>query len=83
MLEYSNRKTVDIINNKFEYVSKLFKKEITDEFNKNKNTLLNDLLSYENIYGKAEVESRIYFMKKMKLDFTELLENFKLIHKNI
>ena len=70
---------IDVINNKFEYISKLFKKNIEDEFNKNKNTLLNDLLSYENIYGKAEVENRIYFMKKMKLDFTLILENFKLI----
>jgi ubiquitin-protein ligase len=68
---------IDVINNKFEYVSKLFKKDLDNEFNKNKKKLLDDLLSYENIYGNSEVESRIYFMKKMKLNFTELLDKFK------
>jgi len=71
---------IDVLNNKFEYVSQLFKKDIDNEFNKNKKKLLDDLLSYENIYGKSEVDNRIYFMKKMKLNFIELLENFKSIN---
>ena len=71
---------IDVLNNKFEFVSQFFKKEIETDFEKNKNILLNDLLSYESIFGKAEVENRIYFMKKMKLDFTTLLENFKSIN---
>ena len=71
---------IDVLNNKFDHVSKLFKKDIDTEFNKSKSKLLDDLLSYESIFGNAEVENRIYFMKKMKLNFTELLENFKSIN---
>jgi len=70
---------VDVINNKSGYLYTYFKKEIEEEFNKNKSILHNDLLSYENIYGNTEVENRIYFMKKSKLDFTELVKNFKVI----
>lgn len=70
---------VDVINNKSGYLYTYFKKEIEEEFNKNKSILHNDLLSYENIYGNTEVENRIYFMKKSKLDFTELVKNFNII----
>ncbi len=70
---------IDVLNNKFNHVSSLFKKDIDNEYNKNKTKLLDDLLSYESIYGKTEVDNRIYFMKKMKLDFTELIEKFKKI----
>ena len=47
------------------------------ENSKNKTKLLNDLLSYESIHGKKEVDAKVYFMKKTKLDFTNILEKFK------
>ena len=40
---------------------------------------MEDLLSYSSIYGNSEVESRVYFMKKTKLDFTKLVEDFNKI----
>jgi len=70
---------LDVLENKFENVSNLFKKEIESEMEKNKNKLMNDLLSYESIYGNKEVDSRIYFMKKTKLDFSSILNKFKKI----
>ena len=35
-----------------------------------------DLLSYQQIYGKVPVDKQIYFMKKEILDFNTLLEKF-------
>ena len=70
---------IDVLEDKFPNVSNLFKKEIEDEMNKNKTKLLNDLLSYESIHGKKEVDAKVYFMKKTKLDFTNILEKFKKI----
>jgi ubiquitin-conjugating enzyme E2 Z len=72
---------VDVLNNNFPY-SKYFEKEIKLEFEKNNKKLLEDLLSYESIIGKSEVDSRIYFMKKSKLDFPKLLANFKKLQNN-
>ena len=54
-----------------------FKKEIQQEMEKNKKKLLDDLLSYESIYGNTEIENRIYFMKKQKLNFSDLISKFK------
>lgn len=68
---------INVLSNKFNSVSSLFHKEILVEFNNNKDKLLDDLLSYEQIYGKSEVEARIYFMIKSKLDFVKLVEKFK------
>ena len=70
---------IDVIEDKYKVLSDFFKKEIELEMIKNKEKLLNDLLSYENIYGKVEVDDRIYFMKKTKLDFSDILEKFKKI----
>jgi ubiquitin-protein ligase len=70
---------VEVLKNKFIKVSSLFEKEIKEEFNNNKSKLNDDLLSYEQIYGKTTVENRVYFMKKTKLDFTVLMENYNLL----
>lgn len=68
---------LDVVNEKFDILYGYFKKEIESEMKKNSKKLYDDLLSYESIYGKVEVDNRIYFMKKTKLDFTTLLENVK------
>ena len=70
---------IEVLKNKFN-VSSLFKKEIEKEFNNNKSKLTNDLLSYKQIFGNSTVESRIYFMKKTKLNFISLIEEFNLIN---
>ena len=67
---------IDVLNNKFSTYSELFKNEIESELKKNKQKLLEDLLSYESIYGNSTIENRIYFLKKSKLDFKELVEEF-------
>ena len=69
---------LDVVNEKFDILFGYFKNEIESEMKKNRKKLYDDLLSYESIYGKVEVDNRIYFMKKTKLDFTTLLENVKL-----
>jgi len=68
---------LDVVNKKFDVLYNYFTKEIDEEMKKNRKKLYDDLLSYESIYGKVEVDNRIYFMKKTKLDFTSLLENVK------
>jgi len=70
---------IDVLNNKFILYSELFKNEIKTEFEKNKQKLSEDLLSYESIYGNSTIENRVYFIKKSKLDFKELLESFNKI----
>ena len=69
---------LDVVNKKYDVLFGYFKNEIESEMKKNSKKLYEDLLSYESIYGKVEVDNRIYFMKKTKLDFTTLLENVKL-----
>ena len=66
----------DVIDKKFHFVSQYFEKEIASEFNTNKKKLEEDLLSYQQIYGKVPVDKQIYFMKKEILDFNTLLEKF-------
>jgi ubiquitin-conjugating enzyme E2 Z len=68
---------IDVMENKFNDVSKLFEKEIKEEYEKNKEQLSNDLLSYQAIYSKIPVSKQIYFMNKEILDFNILLENYK------
>jgi ubiquitin-conjugating enzyme E2 Z len=68
---------LDVVNKKFDVLYNYFTKEIDEEMKKNRKKLYDDLLSYESIYGKVEVDHRIYFMKKTKLDFSSLLENVK------
>jgi ubiquitin-protein ligase len=70
---------IDVLNKKFILYSELFKNEIKTEFEKNKQKLSEDLLSYESIYGNSTIENRVYFIKKSKLDFKELLESFNKI----
>jgi ubiquitin-protein ligase len=67
---------INVIIGDFIY-SDYFKKEITQEMEKNKKKLLDDLLSYESIYGNTEIENRIYFVKKQKLNFSDLISKFK------
>jgi ubiquitin-conjugating enzyme E2 Z len=68
---------IEVLNNKFTKVSSLFEKELKEEFDNNKSKLSDDLLSYEQIYGKITVENRVYFMKRTKLDFNLLKTNFE------
>jgi len=74
---------VDVLNNKYSNVSKLFEKEINDEFKKNLTKLENDLLSYQQIHGKVPVTKRVYFMEDMMLDFNTLVDKFNKTKKNI
>ena len=69
---------IEVLKNKFN-VSALFKKEIEEEFNNNKSKLGDDLLSYKQIFGNSTVESRIYFMKKTKLNFILISDEFNCI----
>jgi ubiquitin-protein ligase len=69
---------IEVLKNKFN-VSALFKKEIEEEFNNNKSKLGDDLLSYKQIFGNSTVESRIYFMKKTKLNFISISDEFNCI----
>jgi ubiquitin-protein ligase len=69
---------IEVLKNKFN-VSTLFKKEIEEEFNNNKSKLGDDLLSYKQIFGNSTVESRIYFMKKTKLNFILISDEFNCI----
>ena len=69
---------IEVLKNKFT-VSALFKKEIDEEFNNNKSKLGDDLLSYKQIFGNSTVESRIYFMKKTKLNFILISDEFNCI----
>ena len=66
----------DVLSGKFNFISKYFQKEISDEFNANKKKLEEDLLSYQQIYGKVPVDKQIYFMKKEMLDFNALVGKF-------
>ena len=67
---------LDVLENKFE-VSKLFEKEIKEEFTNNYEKLLCDLLSYQVIYGNIPIMKHIYFMNKEILDFNIVLNRFK------
>jgi ubiquitin-conjugating enzyme E2 Z len=70
---------MDVIEGKFEKLSKLFEKEIKEEMNKNYNKLKDDLMSYQLIYGKVPIKKHVYFMKNETLDFNTLLERFNTI----
>lgn len=74
-----NLAILDVLDKKFNTVSQYFEKEIANEFNVNKKKLEEDLLSYQQIYGKVPVDKQIYFMRKEMLDFNLLLERFKKI----
>ena len=74
-----NLAIIDVLNNKFKNLSDKFSEEIKNEFNKNKKKLLEDLESYNEIYKDSIVENRIYFMKKTKLEFSNILKNFNLL----
>ena len=71
---------IDVLNNKFASVSEFFKNEIGNEIIKNHKKLSDNLLSYNHIYGNTEIEKRIYFMKKTKLDFSILVDLFSKIN---
>ncbi len=67
----------EVLNKKFPLMYNKFETDIKNEFEKNKKKLLEDLQSYQEIYGDSVVDSRIYFMKKSKLEFKQLLTNFQ------
>ena len=67
---------IDVLNKKFNSVSKLFGQEIIDEFKKNYNKLKDDLLSYQEIHGKVPVSKQVYFMEDKILDFNSLITQF-------
>ena len=67
----------EVLNKKFPLTYNKFETDIKNEFEKNKKKLLEDLQSYQEIYGDSVVDSRIYFMKKSKLEFKQLLTNFQ------
>jgi ubiquitin-protein ligase len=69
----------DVLDKKFQFVSQYFEKEIISEFITNKKKLEEDLLSYQQIYGKVPVDKQIYFMRKEILDFNTLVEKFNKI----
>ena len=68
---------MDVLEGKFPSVSIMFEKEIMDEFKKNHKKLMDDLMSYQLIYGKIPIKKHVYFMKNDTLDFNILLERFK------
>lgn len=74
---------VDVLNNKYSNISKLFEKEINEEFKKNLSKLENDLLSYQQIHGKVPVTKQIYFMEEKMLDFNTLVDKFNKAKKKI
>lgn len=78
---YNNYKVaiLDVLENKYKLYSSLFETEIKSELKKNLTKLENDLLSYQQIYGKVPVDKQIYFMKKEILDFNLLVERFNKI----
>ena len=70
---------LDVITGKFKKLHQMFQQEIKQEFEKNKETLMNDLLSYQSINKCMIIEKKpIYFVPdNSKLDFTKLLKDFK------
>lgn len=72
----------DVLKNKFK-VSKNFEKEIRESFEENKNILLNNLKSYELIYGKKTIKREVYFLSsKNEINFLTLTKKFsKIINK--
>ncbi len=69
----------DVLESKYETVSKYFIDEIKNEFTKNKKKLEEDLLSYHQIYDKYFVDKQIYFMKAQLLDFNILVKRWNKI----
>lgn len=70
---------IDVLNDKFKSVSKLFEQEIKCEFKKNLEKIQNDLLSYQQIHEKVPVSKQIYFMEEKILDFNTLVDKFNKI----
>ena len=62
----------DVLDNKFK-CSEYFKKEIDELFNKNKENLENNLLSYKNIYGKYILKNKPYSSMNNEYDFNNLI----------
>ena len=76
---------IDVLTGKFKKLYKMFKNEINQEYKKNKEDLLNDLLSYQSINKCVVFEKRpIYFIpNNSKLDFNKLLKDFKNFNKKL
>jgi len=67
---------LEVLNKKFKVVS-LFENEIKESFKNNYKVLLNDLKSYELIYGKKTIKREIYFLKsKNVVNFKKLVKLF-------
>jgi ubiquitin-protein ligase len=74
---------IDVLNDKFKNVSSLFNQEIRAEFKNNMTKIENDLLSYQQIYGKVLVTKQIYFMEERMIDFNTLVDKFNNIKKKL
>jgi ubiquitin-protein ligase len=61
----------DVIDNKFK-VCEYFKKEIEEVYNKNKNNLNNNLLSYKEIYGNYKLLKRAYYSMNTNVNFNDI-----------
>ena len=68
---------IDVLNNKFNFVSQYFSDEINNEFKKKFNQLKNDLLSYQITIGDEFIpHDIIYFMKPTTISFIDLTQLF-------
>lgn len=75
---------INVLKQNFSKFYDFFEEDIKKEFEKNKNKLRDDILSYSTIYEKTEIgaNSKIYFLTKQKLDFIDLLNQFNIIYDN-
>lgn len=62
----------NVIDNKYNDVSKYFKKEINEIYNKNKNNLNDNIESYKQIYGFYTIDAFPYYNMDKYLNFNEL-----------
>jgi ubiquitin-protein ligase len=62
----------DVIDNKYP-VCEYFKKEIKENYDKNKNNLNNNLLSYQEIYGNYSMKNNPYYNMNNIIDFNNII----------
>ena len=74
---------IDVLDDKYSAWSKHFKDEIKQELEKNLIKIQDDLLSYQQIYGRVPVQKQIYFMEKGILDFNVLVEKFNILKEKL
>lgn len=82
---YNNYKIAicDVVNNKFDNISKYFIDDIKKHFQKNYEFLKNDLLTYSELYGNYPLHHIVYGSQKTVVNFNTLLNEFiKIDNKN-